>query len=196
MIKTDATLAESVDAVFTDCFNRDKSVTGRFNPEDPEDYIASFEDYAADYDPLKSFGIRILRPDEVEYPLKRNGDCVVFTLHKLGLPVDDDKEVSELVEKILKLPDSDEPMEDSIVVYCPTAWEFGGASHIGLYRNGKVISKWGPGPIFEHGISATPYGMNKVIGTSYGRDGSKESSKIVIPQRIIFKLPGKLPPLP
>lgn len=50
----------------------------------------------------------------------------------------------------------DTPEEGDLIVYGHKHERYFDALHYGIYREGKVISKWGPGDVYEHPLTSIP----------------------------------------
>ncbi|MBI1936411.1 hypothetical protein HYS31_08315 [Candidatus Woesearchaeota archaeon] len=161
----DKKISELVFQAYKDCFKNDIFSRYRFHPNDPENYIAPFEIYRDDYSQVTELGIGIVNPFELGYLHGRNGHCIMLTLFLLGrnYPL---KGFEQEALHILDFPDLSEPEEGCVVLYHSAPLEFPreliAPDHVGIFRTGKVLSKWGPCPIFEHDVHAMPYAGNFV----------------------------------
>ena len=156
----DLSIAEIVKRVFEDCFYTDINNPDRIAFNEPEKYIADFKDYRVDYSKLEQLGlgIRIVSPEEVGYLLGRNGECIDLVLHMIGVKYNS-KDLEKYADRFESLQTLDKPADNCAVIYysgVPMLFQEV-REHIGFFIDGKVISKWGSGPIFEHDISAVPY---------------------------------------
>ena len=156
----DLSIAEIVREAFEDCFYTDINKPNRVVFNDPENYVAPFEVYRRDYSKLEKLGIgiKIVNPIKVGYELGRNGECIDLVLHMIGIKYNS-KDLEEYANRFESLQNLDVPIDRCAVIYYSEIPIFFPEyrEHIGLFINGNVISKWGSGPIFEHGISAVPY---------------------------------------
>ena len=157
MIDVDTSIANVVRRTFEECFSRDMRDMRRFDRWDPKKYIAPFEVYREDYRAMEGLGVKIVDPNELGFSLGRDGGCVNFALYMLGLPFN--IHVEEQLEGVLEFPTSSAPIEGCIALYKSILPEapISEDDHIDIFRNGKVLSKWGPGPIFEHDLSSIPF---------------------------------------
>lgn len=97
-------------------------------------------------------------------------DCAAFVLHSLGLPA-----TPEILRALQTLPYSTQAT-CGIVAYK----RFNSIAHFGFY-SGKVRSKWGFGPVFEHSIEDVPieYGDKAVF-----IDKSKAYSQLMLAHQL------------
>lgn len=165
-------LIDKVKRQFDICLTKDMSHEDRFDyrkpfydPNDSNNYVASFSFYKSDYAEMESLGLKIIDPRWIRYPLGRKGWCSDFVLHFCNMPAGEGA-----LNRIKEFPILDEPDDICVGVYLsshlphvqPTP------NHAGLIVNGKVISKFGCGPIFVHDYTAMPYGAYE-----YLKDGIK-----------------------
>ena len=156
MTNINTSISERVRDIFSDCWDLDMGNSERFTAVGSKKYIAPFSKYRGDYFLVEQLGPRIVDPAEVGFPLERGGECSDFTIHQGGL----DPQAG--IDQIFGFEEIGTLVDGCIVIYYSAPLEFprplAGATHSGIFRNGKVLSKWGTnGPIFEHELSAMPY---------------------------------------
>jgi hypothetical protein len=115
-----------------------------------------FKRYRPFYREVEELGLEMIDPATLDYP-GVDGDCVQFFLKMMKLPSMSTEKVKNLTYNI---PQVKVPGEGDIVLYhwSTLAQSFAfNPSHIGIFKKGKVLSKFGNGPIFRHGLHDVPY---------------------------------------
>lgn len=100
------------------------------------------------YDKLKKYDIEFLYEDLNPH------NCFAHIGFLLGHKQSKEKSLYRIVDQLLiNSTHIQEPENNCVVVYYD---QYQQESHYGLYRNGKVTSKWGkgPNPVFSHTIES------------------------------------------
>ena len=106
--------------------------------------------HRGNYELLKErFGIVLLQEASFLY------DCGLYVLNSLNIPAND-----RTITRLHELRGQGDPQAGIVMYRDKGAQRI--INHFGLYKDGKVVSKWNAGPLFEHDIADVPGVYGKV----------------------------------
>ena len=150
MIPLQLDVAKQTKLLFQECLQKDVSTPRR---KVQNRYIAPFETYAPNYLALMQVGAQVIDPKEAKYVRGREGNCDRFVCDILN---------AEFPIPSWRVQEIQLPSEDCLVIYASSNGGPLVRTHHGIFKEGKVISKWEGGPIFRHPLHSAPYALNQI----------------------------------
>ena len=154
MIDLDLNICSIVKEAYERCNKIDNSHRERFHVNKKKTYVAPFKTYKKDYTILTNLDLEIIDPVKIGYPYERGGVCHDLIMHLLGFK---DVNWREFYSSLNSFPKLESPNEGDILVYTKSLNGQNCINHLGQFKDGKVISKFGGGPIFHHGVHQIPF---------------------------------------